>query len=906
MNCNKTSLQTCGLVFFYPVQQGMTFPPEIRKHLHLHDKYRKNHHTKTIVKMKIRSATGFWIILLSLILAEVTGNAQGHRTFNADDLQLEWKLITNNYEKESKLLSTFMLRNSGRKTFPGKGWSIYFNYNRDIYQDETTGGVLLQHVNGDIFRMSPETPFRDIPPRQSATISFVSAGELVTYTSAPCGFYLVWDDEPGTGIPLKHYTPLPIVDSTAGFVTPEQIFDENAGIRDLAADQYGTILPTPVELIRLPGEFLMDSTVSIQADPAFSHEAAYLQKVLNAALLGIISEDASGKGKKIKFVEKSMPAEAYQLDISPQEIKILASTTSGIFYGIQSLRALLPLNAWKGEQPSFMIQSVRISDEPRFGYRGLLLDVARNFQKKEQLLRIIDLMGFYKLNTLHLHFSDDEGWRIEIPGLPELTEVGANRGYPLDSKNFLPSSYGAGPVPGTYPASGFYSRGDFIEILRYANERHIKVVPEIETPGHGRAAIKSMDARYEKYMNLGNKAEAEKYLLRDLNDKSEYRSAQLWTDNVMCVALPSVYTFLGKVIDELILMYREAGAPLETINLGGDEVPEGVWEKSPLCQSFLQSGEMSREFSKPSTDDLWYYYFIKTNDLLKQRNLRLEGWEEIGMRKTMLDGEKHYIPNPDFANEKFILHVWNNGIGWGMEDLPYRLANAGYKVILACVSNQYFDLAYEKSPEEPGYYWGGFQDLDKPFYFIPFNYYKNTREDVAGNPVSSTLFVGKDKLTDYGKSNILGIQGLLWAENVRSPEMQEYLLLPKMLGMAERAWASDPEWAKEKDNAKSGELYAQAWSEFVNQVGKRELPRLDVFNGGYHYRIPAVGLKSRNGKVEANCQIPGLILRYTLDGSLPGPQSAVYSGPMDGKGKIRFAAFTSSGRSGRVTEINVK
>ncbi len=120
------------------------------------------------------------------------------------------------------------------------------------------------------------------------------------------------------------------------------------------------------------------------------------------------------------------------------------------------------------------------------------------------------------------------------------------------------------------------------------------------------------------------------------------------------------------------------------------------------------------------------------------------------------------IPNPTMANMDIHLHVWNNMIGWGAEDLPYRLANAGYKVVLSCVSNQYFDLAYSKSQEEPGYYWGGFSDIDKSFYFIPDDYYKNSKEDRRGNPVPAAYFLGKDRLTDYGKSNIVGLQGLIW------------------------------------------------------------------------------------------------------------------------------------------------
>jgi len=242
--------------------------------------------------------------------------------------------------------------------------------------------------------------------------------------------------------------------------------------------------------------------------------------------------------------------------------------------------------------------------------------------------------------------------------------------------------------------------------------------------------------------------------------------------------------------------------------------------------------------------------------------------------------------------------------GWGSEDLPYRLANAGYKVVLSPVSNNYLDLAYFKHPDEPGYYWGGFQDLDKPFYFIPFDYFKNASEDPDGNPVDPSVFNCKERLTEFGKSNIVGIQGLLWAENLRSIDQMEYLLLPKMLGVAERAWAKDPAWAQAADKAEYDREYVRAWSVFVQQVGRRELPRLDYFAGGFAYRIPWPGAVVENGQVKANIQLPGLALRYTTDGAEPSPNSPLYTGPIAAKGILKIKAFDTRGRGSLTTTID--
>jgi hexosaminidase len=527
-----------------------------------------------------------------------------------------------------------------------------------------------------------------------------------------------------------------------------------------------------------------------------------------------------------------------------------------------------------------------------------MMDVARNFQAKEQVLKILDLMALYKLNVLHFHLNDDEGWRLEIPALPELTEVGGRRGHTLDGKAHLPPSYGSGPEPGLLPGSGFYSKADFVEILKYARDRHIRVIPEVESPGHARAAIKAMDARYARLQQAGRPDEAQRYLLRDLQDQSVYRSVQDWNDNVMNVALPSTYTFIETVVDEILAMYREAGAPISTIHVGGDEVPAGVWEKSPAVQALLQNNPEVK-----TADDLWYYYFGKVNDILKARNLYLSGWEEVAMRKTKQKGRLRYIPNPDFVRENFHAYVWNNVWGAGQEDLAYRLANAGYKVILAPVTNMYLDMAYYQDFAEAGYYWGSFIDVDKPFYFVPLDYYKSAREDLQGKPLNKAILAGKERLTETGKANIVGLQCLLWSETVKSPERQEYMLLPKLLGFAERAWAPDPYWAREKDPAKSNAAYNQAWKQFVASLGKRELPRLDYYKGGFHYRIPTAGVVLEKGQVKANVQFPGMHIRYTTDGSEPAAGSKAYTGPITAKGTIRFKVFNASGRAGRTTEI---
>jgi hexosaminidase len=813
------------------------------------------------------------------------------------DLHVGWEIVENNYKGKREFLAAFTLTNKGKQALPASGWAIYFNFPRMIHAASVSPKMQIRHINGDFYELKPAAQFKGLKTNDTVRIEYSGGAWVVSISDAPAGIYLVWDDAPQKGLLLSNYIIKKPTEAKQhqryegdkfAMLTPQMIFERNKNIKDIPVDSLVKVFPTPSSYKETGGVFTLNiknlGVVSNTSDD-FEKEASYLNEELNKLFVS----KKGAPSTPIILTKNNMKGEAYKLLVNKTGIEISAGTPSGIFYGIQSLKTLIPPQAWKTKQTSISIPTVEIIDSPRFAHRAFMLDVARNFQPKEEIFKVLDLMALYKLNVFHFHFNDDEGWRIEIPGLPELTEVGVRKGHSTDDKNFLHPSFG----------SGFYTRQDFIDILKYANERHIKVIPEIETPGHARAAIAAMTARYERLMKEGKKAEAEKYMLYDPQDSSKYRSVQRWFRNVINPALPSTYSFLEYVVDELRKMYSEAAAPLETVHFGGDEVPGGVWTGSPAVKEL-----MKKESSVKNVNDLWYYYFGKVTDIMKKRGMYVYGWEEAGMRKTGLDGRTVYIPNPDFVNTRMQVDVWNNVIGWGAEDLPYQLANAGYKVILSPASNMYFDLAYHKEFDEPGYYWAGYLDTEKPFSFIPFDYYKNTTEDINGNRINKSFFVGKERLTDFGKENIPGLQGLLWSETLRSSDAMEYMLLPKLHALAERAWAKDPEWVKEKDSTKAQQLYNNAWSHFVNVIGKRELPRLDYYAGGFNYRIPTVGAVVKDGRVEVNTQIPGFVIRYTVDGNNPDLKSKIYTGPINEKGSIKLRLFDSRGRGGRTIEVN--
>ena len=843
-----------------------------------------------------------FLFVTCFALGFVMGNAQQQLTnYPLANLAVQWEVVENHHKGKTEVLSAFTFTNK-KGTFPAKGWRLYFNFPRMIQSSTVTGSMAIEHINGDFYRLTPTASFKGLAANQSVRIEFVAGAWAVSISDAPAGLYLVWDDNPQKGLALTNYTVKPSTEpkqylryatDKINLVTPQKVYEQNKSISDINATELVKVFPTPVSYKETGSSFLLENNFSIVASEkdGLQNEVAYLENELK----GLFGSAKRG-GKEIILKKEGIAGDAYKLLVTPQQIVITSATNRGIFYGIQSLKTLIPPQAYKGSQTSVAIPTVEVVDSARFGHRAFMMDVARNFQPKQQVLKVLDLMALYKLNVLHFHFSDDEGWRLQIPGLPELTEVGARRGHTDKDDAFLHPSFGSGPDL-TSHGSGFYTKDEFIEILKYAKERHIDVIPEIETPGHARAAVASMTTRYNRLMKQGNREAAEKYLLYHPQDTSKYRSVQRWYRNVIDVSLPSTYTFLEKVVDEIIDMYKKADAPLATIHFGGDEVPRGVWAGSPSVHQLMKTNSQVK-----TIDDLWYYFYGNINSMLKRKGLFLYGWEEIGMRNTRLDGKPHILPNPDFAGENVQVDVWNNVIGWGAEDLPYRLANAGYKVILSPVSNMYFDLSYQKAFDEPGYYWGGYLDVDKPFYFIPFDYYKNSTEDINGNPVTQQYFKGKERLTEYGKENIPGIQGLLWSETLKSPQQMEYMLLPKLLALAERAWAQNPEWATEKDSVKAAALYQKSWSHFVNVAGKRELPRLDYYAGGFQYRIPTVGTMTVNGRMAANIQFPGLTIRYTTDGKEPTIGSPVYTAPVQIKGALRFKAFSSNGRGGRAVD----
>lgn len=832
---------------------------------------------------------------------------------------LAWEATDNLHNGSASYLFELTFINEGDAAWTAKDWELYFNFERIVFEENVPDEVAVTHINGDLYRLTPTDQFPTLAGGERLVLPFEASFWGIKITDAPDGFYFVFPasgDTPERLVPVEvEVLPFETREQTARMPeddvpvpTAASRYEDNAALSVLPAEEVDKITPTPLYLAENEGTFTISTTTRIHYASGLENEASFLAEALEL-LLGHRLETAENTADEADAIRlstsdlsiqgstKQTGDEAYRLTVAADAgIEIVGTDAAGVFYGIQSLRTWLPLDAYQAADSSLNVAAVTVEDAPRFGYRGFHLDVSRNFQPKESVLKLLDLMALYKLNTFHFHLTDDEGWRVEISALPELTEVGGRRGHTLDEHEHLMPSFGSGPFPDEAPGSGYYTREDYIEILRYAQARHIEVIPEIDLPGHARAAIVAMQARHRRLVDAGDTEAAEAYLLHDPDDASEYLSVQRWNDNVVNVCLPSTYAFLEVVFDELIAMYEEAGAPLNTMHTGGDEVPQGVWTASPACDALIASDE-----TLDSPHDLSNYFLRQVSNLLATRDLATAGWEEIALTESHEGDQVTKAPNPAFADRNFRPYVWNTVWGWGGEDVAYQLANAGYQVVLSNATNLYFDFAYDKDPEEIGYYWAAFVNERSPYELIPFDLFKSARENQLGQPLNPSTFADRVRPTEAGKRNILGIQGQLWSENIINTDRLEYMAFPRIISLAERAWADQPEWATIENVTTREAALDEAWNAFANRLGQRELPRMDVLHGGTAYRLPPPGAIIEDGILKANVALPGLAIRYTTDGTEPIANGSLYTGPVAVEGPVRLKTFDTRGRSSRAT-----
>ena len=769
-------------------------------------------------------------------------------------VSLTWEMGTGNAEP-GYYENSFVLKNISGAPLP-RNWTIYYSQLPRNVKQIGNPAVKVEPVNGNFFKMYPTESFTPLAPGDSMRITFLCSYKIDRNSHAPEGTYWVAtaDGKESSPLPVTLNTlVLPSPESLPGYPDATKIYESNLRLENVSALQPWDILPSVKKATPAEGAVVLDGKVALAYPDAYAVEARLLKEKLSA-LYGLEVVDKAPVTIALETLAdkaKAVNDEYYDMVIDSDRIKISAATPHGVFNGTQTLLAML-----KGKEAPYRLDAMSVEDYPDLLYRGQMIDIARNFTTVDNLKKLVDVFASYKMNVLHFHFSDDEAWRLEIPGLEELTAVGSRRGHTTDESRCLYPCYDGGYDPDAATVgNGYYSREDFIE-------RHIRVIPEIESPGHARAAIVSMKARYNKYKDTDVEKAAE-YLLSEPEDTSRYASVQYYTDNVINVAMPSTYRFMEKVIQELAAMYREAGVPLATVHLGGDEVARGVWLGSPKCQALMKEKGMT----KPH--DLAEHFITQMADIMQRNGLKFSGWQEVALGHTE---EAHRQLRTQAAG----VYCWNTVPGY--DEVVYQIANNGYPVILCNVGNFYMDMAYNGHPDERGLDWGGYVDESVSFSMLPFSIYRSLRTDGAGNPVDlDAAEKGKTVLTAEGRKNILGVQGQLFAETIRSFNGVEYLLFPKIMGLAERGWNAYPAW-EELRGAQEQQAFNKALALYYEKISDMEMPYWA--RNGINFRLPHPGLLVKDGKLYANVAIRGAEIRYTTDGSEPDAQSALWEAPV--------------------------
>ena len=797
---------------------------------------------------------GLLLFVMTLFTGCKTSNEQ------KAPVALTWEMGANGIEP-GYYENTFVLKNISDEPLP-KDWAIYYSQLPRGVKQEAAPAVRVEVVNGNFFKMSPTENFTPLAPGDSVRITFRCTYKLDRNSHAPEGTYWVAtiDGKEGKPFPVEMKAlPLLSPESLPGYPDAAKIYEANLHLADAPALKQSDILPSVKKAVSAYGRVTLDGRVGMKFPKEFSGEAKLLKEklsdygleVADSARVTIVLESLADKKEAIND-------EYYTISIGDGWLKISAATPHGIFNGTQTLLSML-----KGKQAPYVLDGVRIQDYPDLPYRGQMIDIARDYTTPENMKKLIDVLASYKMNALHFHFCDDEGWRLEIPGLEELTTVGSRRGHTTDESQCLYPCYDGGYNPDAKtPGNGYYTREEFIDLLKYAAERHVRVIPEIESPGHARAAIVSMKARYDKYIAT-DPEKATEYLLSEPEDTSHYESVQYYTDNVINVALPSTYRFMEKVIQEINAMYKDAGVPLTTLHLGGDEVPHGVWMGSPKCQELMKEKGMTK------AHDLSEYFITQMAGIMQKNGLKISGWQEVALGHTE---EAHR----QLRQQTEGVYCWNTVPG--SDEVVYQTANNGYPVILCNVGNFYMDMAYNGHPDERGLDWGGYVDESVSFSMLPYSIYRSLRVDKAGNPINlDEAEKGKTALTEIGKRNIIGVQGQLFAETIRSFEGVEYLLFPKLMGLAERGWNAHPAW-ESLSGVQEQQAFNQALALYYEKISKDEMPYWA--KNGINFRLPQLGLLMKDGNLYANVAIEGAEIRYTTDGTEPTAQSALWTEPV--------------------------
>ncbi|QOG00741.1 beta-N-acetylhexosaminidase [Flavobacterium sp. MDT1-60] len=499
----------------------------------------------------------------------------------------------------------------------------------------------------------------------------------------------------------------------------------------LSFAQEVNIIPQPVKVVRNAGNFVITSQTSlVVTNKEDNATAAFLNGYLSNYYGFVLPIAKKANKNYIKLSSQKniegLKSEGYTFKSGKNGVEITGNAAIGTFYGMQTLIQLLPVEKSK----NLAIAAVEVKDEPRFAYRGAMLDVGRHYFPVAFVKKYIDYLALHKMNYFHWHLTEDQGWRIEIKKYPKLTEIGSKRNG---------SIIGSYPGKGSdnTPEGGFYTQEEVKDIVKYASDRFITVIPEIEMPGHSSAAI----AAYPELSCFPN----EKTQLPDnmISAKSKQEMAngrikivqETWGVH-SDVYVPSEYTFkfLQDVIDEIVVLF-----PSKYIHVGGDESPKDAWKRSEFCQQLIKEKGLKDEHGLQS------YFIQRMEKYINGKGRTLIGWDEI------LEGG--LAPNAVVMS-------------WRGEEGGIAAAKENHQVIMTPGSHVYLDHSQTKNEKEVTI--GGYLPIETVYSYEP---------------------VPKE-LNEQQAKYVLGAQGNVWTEYMANPAKVEYMIFPRLSALSEVLWSS--------------------------------------------------------------------------------------------------------------------
>lgn len=494
------------------------------------------------------------------------------------------------------------------------------------------------------------------------------------------------------------------------------------------------IIPKPESLEIAKGKFLITAKTKISATSDLKNEGLYLSSLLSHVAKIDVPFDTSSNGNiELRIDNDIKEEEGYWLSVTNNKVLISGKTAKGVFYGIQTLRQLLPVSI-ESNTNSLTIPAVTIKDNPRFPYRGMHLDVTRHMFPVDFIKKYIDLIAMHKMNTLHWHLTDDQGWRIEIKKYPKLTQVGSKRYGTIIGR--LHKETGNDETE----YGGYYTQEEVKEIVKYAAQRHVTVIPEIELPGHASAAIASYpflscfpNEPTVVTNNMGSKAGKE--FQANGNPKIVQETWGVF-DDVFCAGNEKTFGFLEDVLAEIIPLF-----PSQYIHIGGDECPKSNWKRCPACQKRMKDNNLSDEH------ELQSYFIQRMEKHLNTKGKKIIGWDEI------LEGG--LAPNATVMS-------------WRGEKGGIEAAKQHHNVIMTPGTHCYFDK-YQVDKEE---------QVNEP---LTIGGYISVEKVYGYDPIPNDL-------SNEEKKYVLGAQGNVWTEYLGTTDLVEYMILPRMSALSEVVW----------------------------------------------------------------------------------------------------------------------